>query len=334
MFPPVLLMQPEVARSLLQYRFDRISAAEAKAKAYTTGYNKGLKGSMFPWQSAMTGVECTPAFAGYGRDKEIHISGDIALATWMYYKHGPSSDLKWLQTTGWPLLQGICDFWMSKIAIDNPGAATGTPLYILQVVGPDEYHTSTNNSAFTSAVAILTLRAGAKAAALLSQPAAISAPWQDAAERLVVPYNASVPGYPGGLRPEYSGYVLGTKVKQADTIMLTFPLGFRDKHTSDVLTANDLEYYGQHTDNGGPAMTWALFAIGYIPLGQQYALKAAQMFNKSFANVHQPFGVWMETPAGGTPNFITGAFNAIWHDWLFPAFSRACGESIHTWLYT
>lgn len=51
MFPPVLLMQPEVARSLLQYRFDRIPAAEAKAKAYTTGYNKGLKGSMFPWQS-------------------------------------------------------------------------------------------------------------------------------------------------------------------------------------------------------------------------------------------------------------------------------------------
>lgn len=267
----------------------------------------------------MTGVECTPAFAGYGRDREIHISGDVALATWMYYKHGPRLELSWLQTTGWPLLKGVCDFWMSKIAIDNPAAAPGSPLHILQVVGPDEYHTNTNNSAFTTAVAILTLRAGTKAAALLSKSPAISAPWKDAAERLVVPFNASVHGYPGGLRPEYSGYVLGTKVKQADTILLGFPLGFSDQHSSDALTANDLEYYGQHTDNGGPAMTWAMFAIGYIQLGLKYELKAAQMFNKSFANVHGPFGVWMETPGGGTANFITGGSKLLCN-WLVLAF--------------
>ena len=205
MYPPILLMQPAIAASLMQFRFDRIPAAEAKAAAYTSGPNKGLKGSMFPWQSAMTGVECTPAFAGYGRDREIHISGDIALAAWQYYTHGPSADLDWLRGVGFPLIRGVCTFWMSKIAIDNPGAGAGTSLHILQVVGPDEYHDKTNNSCYTSAVAILSLQAGAKAAALLSQPKSVYAPWQDAAARLYVPYNASVPGYTGGLRPEFTG---------------------------------------------------------------------------------------------------------------------------------
>ena len=105
-----------------------------------------------------------------------------------------------------------------------------------------------------------------------------------------------------------SADTFGTKVKQADTILLGFPLGFADKHTSDSLTANDLDYYGQHTDAAGPAMTWAMFCVGYISLGQEtYVSKAAAMFNHSFANVHPPFGSWMETPSGGTPNFLTGA---------------------------
>lgn len=308
MYPAVLMLQPEIAASLMKYRFDRIPAAQSKAAGYTSGPNHGLKGAMFPWQSAMTGVECTPAFAGYGRDREIHISGDIALAAWNYYTHGPSNDLAWLRSVGFPLIHGVCDFYMSKLALDNPGADPTQPLFMYHVVGPDEYHTDTNNSAYNSAVAVLTLRAGATAAKLLSQPETLYAPWVDAAARLVVPYNASVAGYTsGGLRPEYTGYVLGTKVKQADTILLGFPLGFTNNDTSGALTANDLDYYGQHTDPNGPAMTWAMFAVGYIGLGQAYEAKAAVMYNKSFANVHPPFGIWMETPTGGTPNFLTGA---------------------------
>ena len=50
-------------------------------------------------------------------------------------------------------------------------------------------------------------------------------------------------------------------------------------------------------------MTWGMQAIGYIELGE-FAL-ANSNFNRSFANIQQPFGVWSETPTGGTPNFIT-----------------------------
>ena len=260
---------------------------------------------MFPWQSALTGVESCPLSAGYGRDREIHIGSDIARAVWQYYTQ--TLDLVWLKTVGWPLLNGIATFWMSKIKLDNshPSSPSG-PLHILNVVGPDEYHDHTNNSAYTSAGAVLTLRSASKAAQLLGMASVVHSEWDDAAARLVVPYTATAPGFAGGLRPEYDGMPFGQKVKQADTILLDYPLGFKDARSSAALTANDLNYYALHTDEQGPAMTWAMFAVGYVSLGPSYAGKAAANFNRSFANVHPPFGVWLETPSGGTPNFLTG----------------------------
>lgn len=65
-----------------------------------------------------------------------------------------------------------------------------------------------------------------------------------------------------------------------------------------------------------PAMTWALFCVGYIELGPTYAAQAASNFNRSFANAQPPFYVWTETPTGGAPNFLTGAGG-----WLQGAFS-------------
>eukprot|EP00966_Prymnesium_polylepis_P225352 5212512-Prymnesium_polylepis.1 len=45
-------------------------------------------------------------------------------------------------------------------------------------------------------------------------------------------------------------------------------------------------------------MTWGMHAIGHLESGN--ASKAAALFNRSFANVQQPFAVWTETPTGGT----------------------------------
>ncbi len=51
-------------------------------------------------------------------------------------------------------------------------------------------------------------------------------------------------------------------------------------------------------------MTWGMHAIGYIEANQ--LATAAANFNRSFANSQAPFGVWTETPTGGTTNFLTG----------------------------
>jgi trehalose/maltose hydrolase-like predicted phosphorylase len=43
MYPAILVLNPKLAKSLIEYRYDRLEAA--KNNAYLNGY----KGAMFPW---------------------------------------------------------------------------------------------------------------------------------------------------------------------------------------------------------------------------------------------------------------------------------------------
>jgi len=254
---------------------------------------------MFPWESALTGSETCPTWAATGL-REIHISGDIAFAVWQFWRANQDNSNGWLNQTGFPLLSGIAQFWMSKLAIDNPSSSPGSPLNLLNVIPPDEYADHVNNSAYTNSVAIYSLQYAAAAAAFLGEPPSSYAPWIDAASRIVIPFD-SVNQY----HPEYDGYKNGTVIKQADVILLGFPLEVSS--STPQVRANDLLYYSKVTDNGGPAMTWAMFAVSYLELGPSFIDLARSNFNRSFANAQSPFLVWTETPSGGTPNFLTGA---------------------------
>lgn len=112
-------------------------------------------------------------------------------------------------------------------------------------------------------------------------------------------------GLSGHYHAEYDGYPLlkGAKVKQADAVMLSYPFGV--DMPVDVL-ANDLTWYEPHTDAGGPAMTWAIFAIGWFNTGNY--TRAQEKFRRGFdPNVHPPFMVWTESVTGGCTPFLTGA---------------------------
>jgi len=80
----------------------------------------------------------------------------------------------------------------------------------------------------------------------------------------------------------------GTKsqVKQADVIMIGYPL---DLETNKTVRRNDLELYEKVTTGNGPAMTWSMFAIGHLELGQED--KADSLHRKQFAHITQPFQV-------------------------------------------
>lgn len=115
-----------------------------------------------------------------------------------------------------------------------------------------------------------------------------------------MPTNPS-PRQTAGFHPEYKGYD-GRKVKQADTILLAYPLGV---NMSTATRAADLRFYAPRTDPNGPAMTWSMFALGWLDAHDQK--EAASNFARGGANQQPPFKVWTETPHGGTVNFITGA---------------------------
>lgn len=105
--------------------------------------------------------------------------------------------------------------------------------------------------------------------------------------------------------PEYEGYNKGIKVKQADTILIGYPLLFP---MNESTRRNDLNFYVHATRESGPAMTYSMFAINYLDIGD--VKDANEMLGRSYKPyIRQPFNVWSEVSEGqdGAANFITGA---------------------------
>jgi len=279
MYPGLLVLHPDIARSLLEYRFQRIEAAKHNA------FSHGYKGAMFPWESAASGNEETPVWALSG-PFEHHITADIAIAAWNYYC--VTQDKNWLREKGWPLLKETADFWASRVERNGNGHYD-----IKNVVAADEWAENIDNNAFTNAAAKANLQYAAKAAAILG--IAADPDWANVAA------NIPILKFDDGVTKEHASYN-GEKIKQADVNLLAYPL---HEVTDPVAVKRDLEYYEPRVGEG-PAMTHAIFAILYARLGMPD--KAYKSFHEGYtANMRPPFGVLAETATGNNPYFSTGA---------------------------
>ena len=288
MYPSLLLLHPTLGKSLMQYRFDRTAGASSKAKSYDPPY----EGLMFPWESAYTGVETCPLWADTGL-REQHISSDIALAIWQYYSI--TKDLKWLSSTGLPMLTGISDFWVSRIEYDPVANVS----HINGVIPPDEYVSNCNDSVYTNFAAARTFQITLEAIKEVSSdvPEPTKQIYQLYSDTLLLTFNETLQ-----IHDEYDGYH-GQVIKQADVVLLHYPW---EMTMTEEIQKNNLEYYSNRTDIGGPAMTWGIHSIGYkdlleLDLAAQYFLKAYQN------NMKKPFYIWTENIDGGAGNFVTGA---------------------------
>jgi trehalose/maltose hydrolase-like predicted phosphorylase len=285
MFPALLLLHPEMARSMVDYRFDRLEIAKKNAQSH------GYKGAMYPWESAESGVEETPVWALSG-PFEHHITADVGLAAWNYYS--VSQDKDWLLKRGWPILSATADFWASRVERNGPGKYE-----IKNVVAADEWAENINNDAFTNAAAKKNLEYAQKAAQILGYP---TKPDWDLVEK-----NIPLDQLPNGVTREFDSYK-GEGIKQADVNLLAYPL---KTITDPVQIQKDLEYYETRVPNEGtPAMTQAIFALLYSRLGE--GEKAEHFFKDAYIpNLNPPFRVIAETKGGTNPYFETGAGGVI-----------------------
>ena len=280
MYPPLLLLQPEIARSILEYRFERLDAA--KQNAFAHGYD----GVMFPWESAGDGSEDTPVWALTGPFQH-HITADIGWACWKYYQ--VTKDREWLETRGWPILKEVAKFWASRVERNGP-----KQFDILNVIGANEFEENIDNNAYTNGMAITVLRYAAKAARELGM---VPDPdWEHVA------YNIPILTFPDGTTRENATYD-GAEIKQADVNLLAYPLSIVSSR-EDVL--RDLDYYLPRLSPTGPAMGQAILAILYNRLGMTE--KAGEIYQNSYKPIElPPFGVLAEYPGGTNPYFATGA---------------------------
>ena len=281
MYPPMLLLNQDIARSMLDYRFDRLPAARKKALAY------GYRGAMFPWESDDSGEEATPTHELTG-PFEHHITADIGIACWNYYC--VTRDMCWLQREGYPLLKEIADFWASRVTRNQDGSYS-----IHNVTGADEYANGVTDNAFTNGAASLALKYACQAAEICGEK--VPEIWREIGE------NIRVLQFENGVTREHSTYK-GEMIKQADANLLAYPLGLI---TDEYRQKQDLEYYAERIDQkDGPAMSYSVYCVQYARMGE--ADKAYEMFRRCYEpNLRKPFGVISETPTSNNPYFMTGA---------------------------
>ncbi|WP_226163810.1 glycoside hydrolase family 65 protein [Hymenobacter terricola] len=281
MFPVLAVLHPEIAKSLVEYRFRRLEPARRNAFAH------GYQGAMYPWESADSGVEETPVWALSG-PFEHHISACVALAAWQYYC--VTQDKEWLREKGWPMLSATADFWASRVERTGPGHYD-----IKNVVASDEWAENVDNDAFTNAAARVNLQNAAAAARLLGLRA--NPDWA------LVAQNIPILKMPDGVTQEHASYH-GEGIKQGDVNLLAYPLGVI---TDPAQIKKDLAYYETRVPTEGtPAMTQAIFALLYARLGD--GAKARHFFQDAYVpNLLPPFRVIAETKGGTNPYFATGA---------------------------
>lgn len=150
LLPYFTYTHPDMARSLLEYRYKTLPGAHKKAA------ENGYKGAMYPWESAwMDDGEVTPVWGAAdivtGKSTKIwsgfieqHITSDVAFGVWQYYQI--TGDERFMEECGYEILLDTGIFWASRLEWN----AEHGRYHINEVIGPDEYKEHVNNDAFTN----------------------------------------------------------------------------------------------------------------------------------------------------------------------------------------
>ncbi|MCC2652666.1 MAG: beta-phosphoglucomutase family hydrolase, partial [Microvirga sp.] len=311
MLPFYILTWPEAARALLMYRYHTLAAARAKA------VRLGYRGAFYAWESADTGEDVTPSvvIAPDGEvipillaEQEQHISADVAYGVWSYWR--ATGDDTFLLEAGAEILFETARFWAGRAEREEDGR-----LHIRGVVGPDEYHESVDDNAYTNGMAQWNLEVGEATARLLAQRwperwAALSTRLGLAEDELREWHRAARDLYTGfdertGLFEQFRGYfgleeidlsafqprtapmdmLLGREriqgsqiIKQADVLMLIHLLW--DRLPPEVREAN-FRYYEPRCGHGSslsPAIHALLAArLGDVASAERYFRQASEV---------------------------------------------------------
>ena len=289
-FPALLLLHPERAKSLAMFRAHTLPAAQARAKA------RGLKGAMYPWEAdPENGTEQIPFFAHVLSEREIHVNADIAIAQWQYWL--ATHDRTWLKSSGWPVIRNVADFWASRATWN----AQQQRYEIVHVTSVAESYNDVPNDTFTNVSAQKVLDLAATAAALVGERP--DPHWAEVASKLYIPFSqaeqrhldfdASVP------REPLEGSTLG---------LLSYPS--LDLRMSDKVRRNDFDYImisvrqGHHEPHG---MSLAPASIAAAAAGDTASAVAWLQRNFTSGLIKPPFNVRTETATNNTGYFVTAS---------------------------
>jgi alpha,alpha-trehalose phosphorylase len=287
--PVLTYTVPDAARDALLWRRATLDLARERATVL------GLRGAAFPWRT-IRGQECS----GYwpAGTAAFHINADVADAVVRY--QDAADDETFERDAGLELLVETARLWRSLGHHDSAGR-----FRIDGVTGPDEYSAIADNNVYTNLMAQRNLRAAADAverfperADELGVDSEETASWRDAAEAVLIPYDAELgihsqadgftqhqrfdfehvgpEQYPLLLHFPYFDLYRKQVIKQADLVLA---LHLRGDAFTDDEKAGAFDYYEQLTvrDSSLSASTQAVIAaeVGHLELAYDYFGEAA-----------------------------------------------------------
>jgi trehalose/maltose hydrolase-like predicted phosphorylase len=171
---------PAVARALLLYRHATLDGARRRARAL------GYRGACYAWESTVTGDDVTPSVIRLrttGKEipiftgtQQVHVTAAVAHAAWRYWE--ATHDDAFLRDAGVEMLAETARFWASRATRD------AGRWHIRGVVGPDEYHHSVDDNAYTNWMARFNLETAVRGVEWLRRT--FPAAWSALAARLAL----------------------------------------------------------------------------------------------------------------------------------------------------
>ncbi len=318
---PVLTMTlPQASADALRWRYSILDKAKEHAGQL------GLQGSAFPWRT-INGSECS----GYwpAGTAAFHINADIAYAVTHYIE--ATGDTAFEEEVGLELLVETARLFMS-LGYYN---ADSDKFRIDGITGPDEYSAIADNNVYTNLMAQHNLHWAAEGvkrfpdkARVLGVEAAEAARWQEAAEKMLIPYdkrlevtpqddsftdhevwdfaNTSQNQYPLLLHFPYFDLYRKRVLKQADLVLA---MQLRSDSFTLEQKARNFAYYEPLTvrDSSLSACSQAVLAaeVGQLQLAYDYLGEAAFMDLRDLENNVRD-GVHMASLAGAWTALVAG----------------------------
>ena len=267
-FPTLLLTAPQSAYALLEYRAQRLAAAERNAALH------GYRGLQFPWASGPRNGEEVIRLSAPHLVFEQHVSLSVAKA-FAQYVHATGDD-DYLREKAWPVLEGVANWLVSRAVRTDRGYE------IKEVIGIAEHTDPVDNNAYMNMAASVVLREAADFARRLNR--ADAPRWERIADGLYLPIDEAR----GFIRnhdrytPEERGPAASTPAALAGNFPVDYPVDARlERATIDFYLARAGEYVGR-------PMLSALLGVYAARAGDRAG--ALRWFERGYADfVEDPF---------------------------------------------
>ncbi|KAL1965457.1 hypothetical protein VTN77DRAFT_5713 [Rasamsonia byssochlamydoides] len=244
MHPGLAVSFPKAAQRIPNYRVAKYEQARQNVKTAFTGSKNHTwfsdEAAVYSWTSGRYG-NCTGT--GPCWDYEYHLNGDIGIS--LVNQWVTSGDTETFQNSYFPVYNSIATLYADLLQ------KNGSHWTLTNMTDPDEYANGVDAGGYTMALIAQTLLYANSFRQQFGDEQ--NSTWTDMASNILFMRENDV-------SLEYTTMNNSVQVKQADVVLVTYPLDYTTNYDAgDAL--DDLDYYALKQSPDGPAMTYAIFSI-------------------------------------------------------------------------